>query len=152
MKCIECGAQTEERVIDRELQVALPYRVVLRDAPAAICPDCGEEYVGIRDPISTFMGLAQWIARRPGRLHGSEVRFIRNALAWTQEQLGRKLGVAPETVSRWENGKKPVGYQSELALRFLVLVGSQVADQLDSTQDVPARVEIGPGDDVRAAS
>ena len=152
MKCIECGTQTNDRLLDRELMVELPYRVVLRDSPAAVCPKCGEEYVGIQSPTETFLGLAQWIAKRPGRLHCSEVRFIRNALAWTQEQLGRKLGVAPETVSRWENGKKPVGYQSELALRFLVLVGSEVADQLDSTQDTPTKVEIGPGEEVRAAS
>ena len=151
MKCIECGTQTVGESTTRELRADLPYRVILRDAPREVCPGCGEIYDGMKAPAETFLSLAQWIARRPGRLHGSEVRFIRNALAWTQEQLGRKLGVAPETISRWETASKPVGYQSELALRFLVLVGSQVADQLDSTQDLPGQVEIGPGDQIRAA-
>ena len=151
MKCIECGSQTVSETASRELRADLPYKVILHEAPREVCPNCGETYDGIQAPAETFLGLAQWIARRPGRLHGSEVRFIRNALAWTQEQLGRKLGVAPETISRWETSKKPVGYQSELALRFLVLAGSKVADQLGSTQDLPGQVEIGPGDQVRAA-
>lgn len=151
MKCIECGAQTQMQARDRDLVLDLPYTVVLRSAPLEVCLACGEEYEGVTCAAETMLGLAHWIAKRPGRLHGSEVRFIRNALAWTQEQLGRKLGVAPETVSRWETSKKPVGYQSELALRFLVLVGSQVADRLDSTQGVPSRVDINPGEDIRAA-
>lgn len=151
MKCIECGTETEGQRRDREMLLDLPYKVVVQDAPFEKCPNCGAEYEGLENPTETLAVLARWISRRPGRLHGTEVRFIRNSLAWTQAQLGRKLGVAPETVSRWETSSKPVGYQSELALRFLVLAGSQVADQLDSTEDVPGFVSIGPGEVIKAA-
>jgi len=142
MKCIECGTPTTEQVADRELKLDLPYHVVAKDAPAHICPNCGATYFGMKAPASTMRSLAEWIARRAGRLHGTEVRFIRHAMGWSQEQLGLRLGVAVETVSRWENSKKPVGYQSELALRFLVIVGSQVAEDLDRSQDPPVRVDV----------
>lgn len=152
MKCIECGGTTEARQQSRELQLDLPYNVVVHDAPVEVCPNCGAEYGGIAAPQRTFHAVADWIARRPGRLHGSEVRFLRNTMGWSQEQLGRRLGVAMETVSRWENARKPVGYQSELALRFLILVGDAVADQLSSDGDLPVRVEVENDAVVKAAS
>jgi DNA-binding transcriptional regulator YiaG len=141
MKCIACGHQTQEQVEDRELQLGLPYHVVAKDSPVHVCVECGARYAGFKAPASTLRSLATWVVQRPGRLHGTEIRFIRNSRGWSQEQLGRRLGVAAETISRWENSKKPVGYQSELALRFLVLAGNEVADQLDSDAGPPARVE-----------
>jgi len=151
MKCIECGHSTQEKRQERELRVDLPYHVVVRDSPLHVCPNCDAEYPGVIAPERTFEALARWIAQRPGRLHSSEVRFIRNAMGWSQEQLGRRLGVAVETISRWENAKRPVGHQSELALRFLVLAGSEVADQLDSSEDPPVRVDVTNQTDVKAA-
>jgi len=152
MKCIECGYKTKEERQERTLQLDLPYHVVVRDSPLHVCPNCGAEYPGVTAPGRTFEALARWIAQRPGRLHGSEVRFIRNAMGWSQEQLGRRLGVAVETISRWENAKRPVGHQSELALRFLVLAGSEVADQLDSSKGPPVRVDVTNLAEIKAAS
>lgn len=151
MKCIECGHQTDSQVEARELDLGLPYHVVVQDSPVEVCPNCGERYEGIAAPEQTLQSIGRWIAERPGRLHSSEVRFLRNAMAWSQEQLGMRLGVAPETVSRWENGRKPVGYQSELALRFLILAGSEVAERLDSTEGPPTRVDVVGGVPVKAA-
>lgn len=152
MKCIECGTQTETREQSRELQLDLPYHVIVHDSPVEVCPNCGAEYAGVKAPAQTFKAVADWIARRPGRLHGSEVRYLRNTMGWSQEQLGRRLGVTVETISRWENARKPVGYQSELALRFLILVGDDVADQLSSGDGLPARVELENDTVVKAVS
>ena len=151
MKCIECGHQTEIRHEDRRLDLGLPYHVVAKGAPVHVCQSCGASYAGLQAPRATLNALAQWIARRPARLHGSEIRFIRNAMGWSQDQLGRRLGVAVETISRWENSKKPVGYQSELALRFLVLAGGEVAERIDSGADLPSRVDVDNAQVVEAA-
>lgn len=35
-------------------------------------------------------------------MKGAEVRKIRERLGWTQAQLAEALGVAPNTVARWE--------------------------------------------------
>jgi DNA-binding transcriptional regulator YiaG len=142
MKCIECGHETEARKEDRMLDLGLPYHVVARAAPVHVCPSCGARYPGLQAPLATLNALALWIARRPARLHGSEIRFVRNALGWSQDQLGHRLGVAVATISRWENSKKPMGYQSELALRFLVLAGGEVAERIDSDAELPSRVDV----------
>jgi len=142
MKCIACGHETDARKEDRKLDLGLPYHVVAKGAPVHVCSNCGARYPGIQAPLAALNALALWIARRPARLHGSEVRFVRNALGWSQEQLCHRLGVTVETISRWENSKKPIGYQSELALRFLVLAGSEVAERIDSDAELPSRVDV----------
>jgi len=35
-----------------------------------------------------------------------DIRWLRDKLGLSQYELGRKLGVRPETVSRWERGKQ----------------------------------------------
>ena len=47
-----------------------------------------------------------------------QIRAIRGALGLTQAELGRILGVAGNTVARWERGERePPGNLVELALR-----------------------------------
>jgi DNA-binding transcriptional regulator YiaG len=50
---------------------------------------------------------------------GNDVRRIRERLALTQTQLGKKLGVHWSAVSRWENGHTPVPQTVALALKLL---------------------------------
>lgn len=38
-------------------------------------------------------------------MRGEEVREVRRALGWTQVQLAEALGVAGNTVARWERGE-----------------------------------------------
>ena len=36
---------------------------------------------------------------------GPEIRVARHALGWSQRRLAEALGVAPNTVARWERGE-----------------------------------------------
>ena len=85
MKCIECGHQTTAGQEDRELQLGLPYHVVVVGAPLHVCPNCGARYPGLLAPQASLASLACWIARRPGRLVPAELQFLRHALCWSQE-------------------------------------------------------------------
>ena len=38
---------------------------------------------------------------------GKQIRKYRNEKGYTQEQLGRLLGVSTQAVSKWENGGTP---------------------------------------------
>lgn len=38
-------------------------------------------------------------------MDGAELRRIRERLGWTQQQLADELGVAANTVARWERGE-----------------------------------------------
>ncbi len=42
-------------------------------------------------------------------MKGKELRTIRKRLGWTQVELARAVGVAPNTVARWERDEMPMG-------------------------------------------
>jgi DNA-binding transcriptional regulator YiaG len=56
-----------------------------------------------------------------GPVHGEAFRFMRGALGMTAKALAELLGVAPETVSRWETGERDVDRGAWLTLGSLVL-------------------------------
>lgn len=53
-------------------------------------------------------------------IDGSELKFARKALGFTQTDLGKQLGVTTETVCRWETGKEDFKRQTPLALLRLL--------------------------------
>jgi DNA-binding transcriptional regulator YiaG len=55
----------------------------------------------------------------PG-VEGDVLRFARKAMGVTQPELGAILGVATETVSRWETGAEPFKRTVQLALAQLL--------------------------------
>jgi DNA-binding transcriptional regulator YiaG len=48
---------------------------------------------------------------------GAEIKALREAAGLSQQDLAERLGVAVETVSRWENGRLGFRKMSELALK-----------------------------------
>jgi transcriptional regulator with XRE-family HTH domain len=58
---------------------------------------------------------------------GEVLRAMREAKGWTQAEAGRRIGVAGNTVSRWELGQlKPTGIQRARALEVYGLVDAPV--------------------------
>lgn len=49
--------------------------------------------------------LLEALARKPARLTGNEVRFIRHSLSMTLEQLARRLCVTHPAVIKWERAE-----------------------------------------------
>ncbi len=139
MKCIECGHQTDEHREARELRLGQPYGVVAESNSVHVCARRPARCPALAGPAATMESLARWMARRKGRLHGTEAGFTGNAMCWSQEQLGRRPGVAPETNSRWEELKEPVGYPLELSLRFSFLMGGRWPTRLMSRWSYPLK-------------
>jgi DNA-binding transcriptional regulator YiaG len=54
---------------------------------------------------------------------GAEVRRIRKALGLTQAQLAEQLGVAENSVARWERGEMGIRSTAIRLLRLLVPKG-----------------------------
>ena len=50
---------------------------------------------------------------------GDELRKRREALGMTQEQLAGELGVAANTVARWERGERSIPPHLSLALKSI---------------------------------
>ncbi len=51
---------------------------------------------------------------------GQAIRMARRARGWSQPELASKVGVAPETVCRWETGAMPVPLITRLGLESVL--------------------------------
>ncbi|MBI4566686.1 MAG: hypothetical protein HY716_18570 [Planctomycetes bacterium] len=98
------------KVLDRKRQEMLVYEgfgfpVVLVHVPmvrvrGAWTPDVDYNKLTNR--------LLKALARKPARLTGNEVRFIRHSVSMTLEQFARRFGVTHPAVIKWERaGNRP---------------------------------------------
>ena len=61
---------------------------------------------------------------------GEVLRAVREAKGWTQAEAGKRIGVAGNTISRWELGQlTPTGIQRARALEVYGLVDAPVLPQ-----------------------
>ena len=121
MKCPECGgAVTESTGNHRYIGNELP-NVVLLGVKIRTCAECGHSSVTIKKLAGLHRVLATCLAEAPHKLDPGEICFLRKHLGWSGRDFARHFGVSPETVSRWENGKKAMGPTAERLLRLLAL-------------------------------
>lgn len=66
------------------------------------------------------------------RLLSSEIRFLRKQLELSGIDLALHLGTTPESVSRWEHGRTPMGTTADRLLRLMVVVAHGTAYPLNS--------------------
>lgn len=134
MKCTECG---ESMVSTREDR---PYSklpgVLLLGVEVLRCPKCGESEVVIPKPNQLGDLLARQLIQKRDRLVGPEIRFLRTHLGLPGAELARRMGVSPETISRWENGKDTMGPVADRLLRLLV-AGDMPREALGEIGDDP---------------
>jgi DNA-binding transcriptional regulator YiaG len=64
------------------------------------CQHCGEEFFTNRSDEQITAGLREFL----GLLQPHDIRLRLDELGLTQRDFAARLGVAPETVSRWLNG------------------------------------------------
>jgi len=120
MKC-DCGAtMTSARENYSYTASGLPY-VTLKGVEVRRCPECGEHEVVIPKIEQLHQCIALAIVLKKSRLMPAEVKFLRKHLGWSGADFARHMGVAPETVSRWENGREPMGGVADRLLRLMVV-------------------------------
>jgi len=122
IRCVMCGGEMEERSENRAYSPAPGVMsVTLKDAQVLYCRSCGEESVGIPALGKLLREIAKATAQKEARLIPAEIRFLRSHLGWNGVQFAEEMGVTPQAVSRWENGKKPMSSTAEKLLRVYVL-------------------------------
>lgn len=84
------------------------------------------------------MAIAFSLVRKPDRLTGAEMRFLRKRMGATQADLARELWVSEQTVANYEKGKTEPG-PADRALRFLFL--AHVADDDDVAEELRVEAE-----------
>ena len=95
------------------------------------CPTCGEEvFEGVdlhRFELAMVRDLGQHAERS-----GPAFRRMRRMLGFTSTELAELLGVALETVSRWESGARTV---EALAFRVLGMIAADRLEGRNATED-----------------
>jgi DNA-binding transcriptional regulator YiaG len=95
--------------------------VVLQGVEIIRCPSCGNEDPIIPRVNQLMQALARAVVRKPYRLEGEEVRFLRKYLRMTQDQFARLIHLDKTNVSKWENNEDRVGPQSDRLIRAVAL-------------------------------
>jgi putative zinc finger/helix-turn-helix YgiT family protein len=123
MKCLECGTPMKTRKENHRYdECGLKY-VTLVGVEVTRCPRCSNYEISIPHIEQLHRLLAKVLIEKSTRFTGDEVRFLRKSLGWSGSDFAKHMGVAEETVSRWENNAAPIGPQADRLLRFLVAQG-----------------------------
>ena len=147
MKCLNCGAELTVKVGDYRYAAGDGLNVVLKNVKKTYCPECGEDGVVIPKVSQLNEALAKVLASKPERLGPGEIRFLRKYLGWSGKDFAVRMGVTPETVSRWENGVRQMGETAEKLLRFCAIELSPVDEYpvpvlKDSKRSKPIKLEL----------
>ena len=128
------NVKRETYLMDRE---TAGVKVTLAEVEVGTCPTCGERNAIIPRALDLNATVVSAIARKKGRLAGSEIRFLRSILGLSSRDLAAIVGARPETVSRWESETVAIGAQADKLLRLIATIS-----QSDTTYCI---------DDVRGA-
>jgi hypothetical protein len=102
--CPSCLKFAPYRVVEQRESMDIRGVSVSFDTRYLVCLSCEEEY---DDPNSDFdeMDLAYREYRRlKGWLQPEDIRTLRTARGWTQEEMDRQVGWPERTTERYENG------------------------------------------------
>lgn len=153
-QCSNCGAEAQTVRGSYRFKESGLRNVVLHGIEIIRCRKCGNE-----DPIlprlnNLMRTIALALASKPYRLHGPEVRFLRNYMGMTGERFSALLHVDKTTLSKWENNDDPVGYQSDRLIRLLAIsrdreLCEKIGEVVKNFERIrerkrPLRVEVNP--------
>ncbi|HEY3354618.1 MAG TPA: type II TA system antitoxin MqsA family protein [Polyangia bacterium] len=149
LTCPGCGGELESRPVERARTVA--GHAFTASLPARVCRSCGEAFFD--DAIVERFDLAIAARLAEGGVDAPEaLKFLRKATGLQGRELAVLLDVRPETVSRWEQGKRPVDRATFAIMRQLVWerlhARTALADYLASLRRpkrLPRRVKIDVG-------
>src|SRR5215469_7337362 len=121
VRCSNCGS--EARIVrgDYQFKETGLRGVILHDIELIKCGRCGNvDPVLFRvDELMHLLTVA--ILRKPYRLEGEELRFLRKHIELTQEEFAKLLHVDKTTLSKWENNEDPREKQGVLLARAMVI-------------------------------
>ena len=128
MKCLVCSSNEMAVSVEDFLYDRHGVAATLVGIRVFRCPACGEEEVEIPRIAELDRVIARHLIEKPGHLASAEIRFLRKFLGLSGRDFAELVGVAPETVSRWENDKQPMEHGHEHALRLLAAIRAPVED------------------------
>jgi putative zinc finger/helix-turn-helix YgiT family protein len=140
MKLRACSACQAERLAPGEIEEARTINGQTYKAKLAgiVCQECGETYLHSK-ALERFEYTVASALVAQGEPNGEAFKFLRKTLGIPAKELARWLGLAPETISRWETGQRPPDHAAFFLLGVLVreaLAGRhETIDLLRATQE-----------------
>lgn len=144
MNCDECGGpMTRDTNGVRRYEIGGLPHVELHGVEVVRCPGCGKESIAIPRISQLHRKLAHAFVEQKRMLAPVEIRFLRKHIGLSGTDFAQRMGVARETVSRWETGAQPMGAVADRLLRLLVVTHEPsenyaVDDLLLDLNDMPA--------------
>jgi len=128
--------------------------LVLLDIELIKCGKCGNVDPVLLQVDELMHIAAVAILQKPYRLRGEELRFLRKHMDLSQAKFARLLRVNKTTLSKWENNEDPIGLQSDLLARAIVIsrdkrLEKRAADHIRAFEKIAdqqkrVRVEVDP--------
>jgi putative zinc finger/helix-turn-helix YgiT family protein len=116
-RCTSCGEpqHVERRTVDYP-ESGLD-NVELFNVPVWVCKN-GHEEIEIPAVNQLHELLAHLIIRKPARITGPEIRFLRRRIGIQAKDFAERIGLTPVTLSRFETGAKLVSRRTDLLIKL----------------------------------
>jgi len=146
VNCDVCKAGMRKRRATR----AAPYRYAFSGLPNVLlsgidvyrCSKCRAESPVIPRVGELHAVMADALARKPARLSGEEIRFLRKNLGVSSKIFATATGIAPETLSRAEGNKQPLPLPVEQVLRGLARAQARSESAQDQLLELARLAEV----------
>jgi DNA-binding transcriptional regulator YiaG len=125
MPCPERGESLRITRQPHRYSLTPKWAITIEDAEVRRCGRCGYFEVVVPRPEALHRTIAAEVIRKPARLSGPEMVFLRSQLAMTAKALAKAMGVVPESMSRWENDVLPVPPPIDRLLRTMVALTTE---------------------------
>jgi len=119
--CIRCGNPMTATRGDWNYSECGLDNVVLEEVEVRECGGCGARSVVVPNVEGLHAMIAALLAIKPVRLLPGELRFLRQYLGFSKDDLAPLLGVEPSDIASFEAGKRAIPLQLENHMRLRVL-------------------------------
>ena len=93
-----------------------------------ICPKCGSRSTAIRNPIGLHKAITGSLALAKRRLSGNELRFLREQLGFSAEELASLVEYSEEHIRKIESGSTSPKAPYEMFLRVAIMRGMKAPE------------------------
>ena len=120
--CVECGATMRTEKGDFKFTITPRWAVTVADSELHTCPRCGNKEGTVVKASALEKKIAAEVLAKDSPLAPDEVKFLVESFDWTKRQVAARLGIAPETLSRYEQGAYRISPAVDRLLRLMVAV------------------------------
>ena len=133
IQCRECGEPVVESV--GSVRLSSDTGVTLDGVRVRTCSN-GHRETATPNTVSAHNLAVAAIVAKPWSLAPGEIRMLRVHAGLSGRRFAAVLGVTPETVSRWENGKMGVAPVADRAIRLVAMHEATPPMSLDALVEV----------------